>query len=417
MEMEQMKHKEAVHRALAYGVKHSRTIRRRLRCNIVSGNTTINSGAILRVRLPVSAGLLDMGSFCVAGDLTLSASGAKLAGGNSLFRRVAVQFGAVSVNAGNSLWNHTAKMADLFKSIDYNRANAGNGNCPEDYIITGQRLNATGWDYSPLQGIVYAPAYGTIEVDMLCADNKVIQGAENTTPGTWTLANISCYIDAIELPADSSFYRNVATALRSADGYAKTLELAHALFQNSQGNVNSLAVSTGCLNSLFCGVKSTGYASTDGSGSELLDGYLSEYFNFTGLASANDTASIFFQIGNMNMPSYGHSASWYDLNAVVNGGNLSNPYNANKLYLNVVDASGIYRHDITAWKTKHALAKIPVSAFASQDGVMYGLDVGGATQEVRVEQNDIPSSAPLLLGYTYTGVLTAKDGAIVGFTQ
>lgn len=416
MSMEMDKAKEGVHRALAHGVRHSRSIRKRLRCNIVSGSTSLSSGSILRVRLPATAGLLDLGSFCVAGDLTLSAANAKLAGGNSLFRRVAVQFGAVSVNAGNSNWNHTAKMADLFKGEDHGRANAFNGGCPENYAATGARLNITGWDYSPLQGVVYAPAYGTIEVDMLCADNYVIQGAASTAPGTWTLSNVSVYVDNLELPADSPFYRNVATAIRSEGGYAKTMELAHALFQNSQGNTNTMAVSTGCLNSLFVGFKDISYNVADGSGAVLSDGVLSPYFSYQGLAGANATASVFFQVGNMNMPTYGHSASFYDLAPVVCGGQLANPYAQNKLFLNAV-ATNVYSHTIAAWKNKRALVKIPVAGFPTQEGIMYGLDLAGASQEVRVEQNDIPASTPLFMGYTYTGVLTAKDGAIVGFTQ
>ena len=413
-------HKEGVHRALAHGVRHSRSIRKRLRCNIVSGATTLSSGSILRVRLPATAGLLDLGSLCIAGDLTLTGANAKLAGGASIFRRVAVQFGAVSVNAGNSQWNHTQKIADMFKGIDQARANAFNGNCPEKYAVNGDRLNIGAcWDYTPLQGILYAPAYGTIEVDMLCADDKVVQASVNTDLGTWSLANVSVYVDNIELPAESPFYRNVESAIRSEGGYVKTMELAHALFQNSQGNTNTMAVSTGCLNSLFVGAKSTTY---DLSGGRVLaDGYLSPYFRFTGLSGANSTASIFFQVGNLNMPVYGHSANFDDLAPVVLGGNLANPYAQNRLFLTqvITDLSGgsSYNHASSSFKAKNALVKIPVGAFPSADGVMYGLDLAGASQEVRVEQNDVPASTPLFMGYTYTGMLTAKDGAVVGFTQ
>lgn len=396
-------------KALQTVVKRFGGQRKRVRLTLSSGSTTVEPNGLLRVRLP-SNSLVDLGSFCVNGTLTAT-TGHRVQGTHTLIRRLGFTAAGLNLNYQNNVWGLLAHAQNVAgNALAYDQGNAIASMNPLDFQTNGDVVALNYFPHSPLQaGCLDTGLTGECEVDIAFNGNEAIiadQSVTDTTiTGTWSLGSIKAYIDVIELE-DDSYRKGVAAMLQAGKTYEKTMDLATAVVQDATGS-NNFNVSTGCLNKVMVVPKDANYLTRVKSGAaEAYNRYLN------GVASAG--SKLFVQIASQSFPQYGYGDNWKEIAEMTRyaeGG--SSVYNYNKLFL--TKASGALKYDADAFVTENAIASIQVGAFHPEHGKEHGIDMSSGNSVIRVETENLPSNAKLLMAACHTSKLIAKAGQVVAF--
>lgn len=396
-------------------------LRREVRMNIVSGQSSLSGNELVRVQIP-STGLVDLSTFRLQGNIAVVGTGVGYAvpPTHMFIDRFSANLGGVNTGVQCQEYGRVAEAIKRCTMGDdaKNSHSLGNMNAKIP-AAQGDDLAGDGfkeWGYYPVSvcqvnstGILDVSTIGNCELEIQFNALTPYLLKHATATGTATgvsISNLRAYVNVIDLENGLEYAREQQALLGGEKAIKQVLP--HIITAPQVANTsNNYNVSSGNVDMLMA----IGFKNNPANGS---DRYKFAATNGS-LNAPND--KYFFQMGSVSMPAYGFTDSAY-VGAIhsTNAWGKHNRGNTNSLYQSLT--AGVESSDSKYMTDNHIIMQdITLAGPAWSNRLLSGASSQSANSVVRFENTGYATAGAqsFILGALCTGVLSVKGGGSVSF--
>ena len=402
--------------ALKRFVTQYAALRRNVRMNLNSGNTTVGGNALLRIQIP--NGLVDLSTFRVSANVAVAGNpvAVEVCPLHVFVDRFSANLGGISVGNMTSDYGVVAEAIrrstigiDVAASHELNNFNA---KIPASATATIKGTGRKEFSYFPYSvcqingnGILDTTEIGQSEIEIQLNDltSRLLSHSSLTPSAAVTLSNIKAYVDVIDLADGERYAAEQKNLLRSGQVMKMVLPNIVSSVQPNNGSMN-FNVSTQCIDMLFALGQKTAKAKGN------------DHYTFIDTNTNDDNQKFFFQIGSTSVPSYGYSDDVYDgLSLTTKAWGKHSRGNYNLLCSDLSSGQVVQEN----YKTQNNVVFLDLSLNgpAHSNRMMTGPSSEGGNSIIRFETNGYDNSTvqSFVLGALTSSVFMVKGEGSVGY--